>query len=190
MVQNTVIRMIIQIVQFKFKFKLRTLPLVWKQSNAVVTPLRKAASYMYEPRIAIWGIWGNTASTWQYVVVTGPLQGLHDASWKLLLRKISPFYCRVSYVAVTRILSLMLRNTWHYVIIRRQKFWFPKFVLCCSYFTQKCDHGISLLVLNCELTSKKTFSNSRSTEGYLHVLLMGGCDIVSLTIGDSQWLHQ
>ena len=27
----------------------------------------------------------------------------------------------------------MLRNTWHYVIIRRRKFWFPKFVLRCSY---------------------------------------------------------
>ena len=45
--------------------------------NAVVTPLRKAASY--EPRIAILGIWGDTWLTrgkydiyvWQYVVVTG-----------------------------------------------------------------------------------------------------------------------
>ena len=40
----------------------------------------------YEPRIAILGIWGdtwlprgNTASTWQNVVVTGPLRGLRDA---------------------------------------------------------------------------------------------------------------
>ena len=97
--------------------------------NAVVTPLRKAA--LYEPRIAILGIWGdtwlttvaNTASTWQYVVVTGPTRGLRDAFWKvernfkmfkILSRKISPFYCRVSYVAVTRIPSLVLRNTWHY----------------------------------------------------------------------------
>ena len=34
---------------------------------------------------------------------------------------------------VTRIPSLVLRNTWHYLIIRRRKFWFPKFVLRCSY---------------------------------------------------------
>ena len=44
-------------------------------SNAVVTPLRKAASY--ESRIAILGIWGDTWLTRGkygiYVVVTGPL---------------------------------------------------------------------------------------------------------------------
>ena len=49
--------------------------------NAVVTPLRKAASY--EPRIAILGIWGDTWLTLGkygiYVVVTGPLRGLRDA---------------------------------------------------------------------------------------------------------------
>ena len=99
--------------------------------NAVVTPLRKAASY--EPRIAILGIWGdtwltraNTASTWQYVVVTGPLRGLCDA------------FCRVksalsTAVAVTRIPSLVLCNTWHYVIIRYSQWELPKFVLRCSY---------------------------------------------------------
>ena len=56
--------------------------------DAVVTPLRKAASY--EPRIAILGIWGDTwltrgklvESMWQYVVVTGALRGLRDAFWK------------------------------------------------------------------------------------------------------------
>ena len=66
---------------------------------------------------------------WQYVVVTG-------STWRLLEilpRKISTFYCRVSYVTETRIPSLVLRNTWHYVIIRHQKFWFSKFVLRCSY---------------------------------------------------------
>ena len=60
-------------------FKIQFLP------DAVVTPLRKAA--LYEPRIANLGIWGDTwltrgkyiASTWQYVVVTGPLQDLGDA---------------------------------------------------------------------------------------------------------------
>ena len=45
-------------------------------SNAVVTPLRKAASD--EPRIAILGIWGDTWLTRGkygiYVVVTGPLR--------------------------------------------------------------------------------------------------------------------
>ena len=100
--------------------------------NAVVTPLRKAASY--EPRIAILGIWGdtwqNTASTWQYLVVTGPLRGLRDA------------FCHVksalstavsSYVAVTRIPSLVLRNTWHYVIIHYSYGELPEFVLRCSY---------------------------------------------------------
>ena len=61
---------------------------------AVVTPLRKAASY--EPRIAILGIWGDTWLTRGkygiYVVVTGSTR-------HLLPRKISPIYCRVSYVA-------------------------------------------------------------------------------------------
>ena len=49
----------------------------------VVTPLRKVVSI--EPRVAILGIWGDTwltASTWQYVVVTVPLQGLRDVFWK------------------------------------------------------------------------------------------------------------
>ena len=73
----------------------------------------------------------NTASTWQNVVVTRS-----TCMWRLLEimpRKMSTFYCRVSYVTVTRIPSLVLRNTWHYMIIRRQKFGFPKFVLRCSY---------------------------------------------------------
>ena len=68
----------------------------------------------------------NTASTWQYVVVTG-------STWCLLPRKISPIYCHVSYVAVTRIPSLVLRNTWHYVIIRYSYGELPKFFLRCSY---------------------------------------------------------
>ena len=68
----------------------------------------------------------NTAATWQYVVVTG-------STWRLLPRKISPFYCRVSYVAVTRIPLLVLRNTWHYVIIRYSYGELPKFVVRCSY---------------------------------------------------------
>ena len=99
--------------------------------NAVVTPLRKAASY--EPRIAILGIWGDTWLTRGkysiYVVVTGSMWRLLE----ILPHKISTFYCRVSYVALTRITSLVLRNTWHYVIIRHQKFRFPKFVLRGSY---------------------------------------------------------
>ena len=35
-----------------------------RRYNAVVTPLRKAASY--EPRITILGIWGDTWLTWLY----------------------------------------------------------------------------------------------------------------------------
>ena len=62
----------------------------------MVTPLRKAA--WYESRIAILGIWGDTWLTRGkygiYVVVTGPLRDLRDAIWKVLPRKISPFYCR------------------------------------------------------------------------------------------------
>ena len=108
---------------------------------AVVTPLRKAASY--EPRIAILGTWGHDSFTWLtrgkygiYVAVRGSYGALTGSTWRLLEilpRKISTFYCRVSYVTVARIPSLVLRNTWHYVIIRRRKFWFPKFVLRCSY---------------------------------------------------------
>ena len=48
------------------------------QSYAVVTPLRKAASY--EPRITIWGIWGDTWLTRGkygiYVVVRGSYAAL------------------------------------------------------------------------------------------------------------------
>ena len=58
--------------------------MIWFTTYAVVTPLRKAASY--EPRIAILGIWGDTWLTRGkcsiYVVVTGPLRGLRDAFWK------------------------------------------------------------------------------------------------------------
>ena len=75
--------------------------------------------------ITILGIWGATWLTRGkygiYVVLTGPL------------RKISPIYCRVSYVAVTRIPSLVLRDTWHYVIIRCSYGELPIFVLSCSY---------------------------------------------------------
>ena len=67
-------------------------------SLAVVTPLRKAASY--EPRTAILGIWGDTWLTRGkygiYVAVRGsygPLRGLRDAFCHV---KISPIYCRVS----------------------------------------------------------------------------------------------
>ena len=89
-------------------------------TNAVVTPLRKIASY--EPRIAILWIWGNKWLTCGkygiYVAVRGSYGALTGSTWRLLPRKINPIYCRVSYVAVTRIPSLVLHNTWHYVIIR------------------------------------------------------------------------
>ena len=68
----------------------------------------------------------NTASTWQYVVVMGPLQGLRDAICHV---KSAPS----TAVAVTRIPSVVLRNTWHYVIIRYSYGELPKFVLRCSY---------------------------------------------------------
>ena len=114
---------------------------LWARYYAVVTPMRKAASY--EPRIVILGIWGDTWLTRGkygiYVAVRGGYGGLTGSTWRLLEilpRKICTFYCRhgrVSYVAVTRIPSLVLRSTWHYVIIWRRKFLFPKFVLRCSY---------------------------------------------------------
>ena len=66
--------------------------------------------------------WGDTWLTRSkygiYVAVRGSYGALTGSTWCLLSRKISPIYCRVSYVAVTRIPSLVLRNTWHYVIIR------------------------------------------------------------------------
>ena len=109
-----------------------------QESYAMVTPLRKAASY--EPRIAILGIWGDTWLTRKYGIYVavcgsyGALTGFYvtpSAKW----REISK--C-VSYVAVTRIPSLVLRNTWHYVIIHYSYGELPKFV-----FTQRCDHGIN-----------------------------------------------
>ena len=88
--------------------------------NAVVTPLHKAASY--EPRLAILGIWGDTWLTrGKYgisVVVTG-------STWRLLEMS----KCCVSYVAVMRIPSLVLRNTWHYVIMCYSYGELPKFIL-------------------------------------------------------------
>ena len=99
---------------------------------AVATPLHKATSY--EPRIAILGIWGETRLTRGkygiYVAVCGSYGALTGSTWRLLPRKI---YCRVSYVAVTRIPSLVLRNTWHCVIIPYSYGELPKFVLRCSY---------------------------------------------------------
>ena len=72
----------------------------------------------------------NTASTWQYVVVTGPLRGLRDAFCHVKSAQstvMSPTW------RVTRIPSLVLHNTWHYVIIRYSYGEIPKFVLRCSY---------------------------------------------------------
>ena len=55
-------------------------------SNAVVTPLRKAASY--EPRIAILGIWGDAWLTRGkygiYVAVRGSYGALTGSTWRLL----------------------------------------------------------------------------------------------------------
>ena len=111
------------------------------KSYAVVTPLRKAASY--EPRIAILEIWGDTWLTRDkygiYMAVRGSYGAITGSMWRLLEIlpcKISPIYCCVSYVAVTRIPSSVLRNIWHYVIIRGvygAEIFFPKFVLRCSY---------------------------------------------------------
>ena len=87
--------------------------------NAVVTPLRKAASY--EPRITILRIWGDTWLTRGkygiYLAVRGSYEALTGSTWHLLPRNISHIYCRVSYVVVTRIPSLVLSNTWHYVTV-------------------------------------------------------------------------
>ena len=79
--------------------------------NAVVTPLRKAA--LYEPRIAMLGIWGDTWLTRGKYGIYVAVRGSYVV--RLPHKKlISSIYCRVPYVAVTRIPSLVLRNTWHY----------------------------------------------------------------------------
>ena len=118
----------------------------------MVTPLLKAASY--EPRIAILGIWGDTWLTRGnygiYVAVRGSYGALTGSMWRLLPRKISPICCRVSYVALTRIHSLVLRITWHYVIIRYS---YGNFLHCLTLlirggFTQRCDHGIKVISRN------------------------------------------
>ena len=53
------------------------------QTYAMVTPLCKAA--LYEPHIAMLGIWGDMWLTRGkygiYVVVTGPLQGIRDTCY-------------------------------------------------------------------------------------------------------------
>ena len=57
-----------------------------REGDAVVTPLRKAASY--EPRIAILGIWGDTWLTRGkygiYVAVRGSYGALTRSTWRLL----------------------------------------------------------------------------------------------------------
>ena len=94
-------------------------------ANAVVTPLRKAASY--EPRIAILGIFGDTSLICGkygiYVEVRDAFCHVKSAPSTV----VSPMW------RVTRIPSLVLRNTRHYVIIRYSYGELPKFVLRCSY---------------------------------------------------------
>ena len=102
----------------------------------MVTPLRKAATYMYSHFRDLgwyvansWQIWQLRGSTWEIRDPYGSTWRLLESGekfqmFKILPRKISPIYCHVSYVAVTRIPSIVLRNTWHYVIIRRQNFLF------------------------------------------------------------------
>ena len=63
----------------------------------------------------------------------GSYGALTGSTWRLLPRKISPVYCRVSYVAVTRIPLLVLRNTWHYVIIRYSYGEIPKSLSCVAH---------------------------------------------------------
>ena len=87
-------------------------------------------------------------STWQYVVVMGPLRGLRDAFLKILPRKISPIkYWHVSYVAVTRIPSLALRNTWHYGA-ENFDFLNMSYVAHTRRLYAKCDHGIRLMIVS------------------------------------------
>ena len=107
------------------------------QPYAVVTPLRKAASY--EPRITILGNWGDTWLTRGkygiYVAVRGSYGALTGSTWRILEilpRKISTFYLSCLLRDGNED-TLVLRNTWHYVIIRRRNFLFPKFVLRCSH---------------------------------------------------------
>ena len=137
----------------------------------MVPPFRKAASY--EPRIAILGIWGDTWLTRGkcgiYVAVRCSYGAVTGSTWRLLEilpRKISTFYCRVSYVTVTRP-SLVLRNTWHYVIIQRQQFWFPKFVLRCSY-EAALRKGVTtaLLLVALSIHCKEQFYST-----YMYILL-------------------
>ena len=106
----------------------------------MVTPLRKAASYD-ERRIAILGIWGETWLTRGKYGIYVAVRGSYGALTRFYVSERDAF-CHVksalytvvvSYVAVTRIPSLVLRNTWHYVIIRYSYGELPKFVLHCSY---------------------------------------------------------
>ena len=99
--------------------------------------IKKKIQLLYIAILGIWVIraWLTRGKYGICVAVRGSYGGLTGSTWRpleILPRKISTFYCRVSYVTVTRIPSLVLRNTWHYVIIRRRKFLFPKFVLRCS----------------------------------------------------------
>ena len=75
--------------------------------NAVVTPLRKAASY--EPRIAILGIWGDTWLTRGkyciYVAVRGRYGALTGSTWRLL--ESGENFCHVKSA-----LSTVVSRTW------------------------------------------------------------------------------
>ena len=87
----------------------------------------------------------NTASTWQYVVVTGPLRVLRDAFWKFCHVK-SALSTVVSPIRDGNEDTLVLRNS--YVALRdntAQKFLISYICLTLLIrggFTQRCDHGI------------------------------------------------
>ena len=131
--------------QQKTGFESKFLNIEKRRCNAAATPLRKAASY--EPRIAILGILGDTWLTrgkygiYMYVVVTG-------SKWRLLPRQTQPYLGRVSYVAVTRIPSLVLRNTWHFVIIRYSYGELPKFVLRYSNYEAAIRKGVTTALVH------------------------------------------
>ena len=105
---------------------------------------------------------------WQYVVVTG-------STWRLLPRKISPIYCHVSYVAVTRIPLLVLRNMWHYVIIRYSYGELPKFVLRCSYEVALRKGVTTALPMHCGwVYSVETSSLVLIPQPILHIAYISG----------------
>ena len=97
----------------------------------MVTPLHKAASY--EPRIAMLGIWGDTWLTRGKYGIYVAVRGSYGVYMMPSTTYNQPYLLSCLLCGGNEDTSLVLHNTWHYVIIHYGYGELPKFILRCSY---------------------------------------------------------